>query len=46
MMEVNTLREIVTVISFGMFVGILIWVWRHRNTQDFKEAANLPFNED
>ncbi len=45
-MDINTLREIVTVISFGMFVGILIWVWRHRNTPDFKEAADLPFIED
>jgi len=45
-MDINTLREIVTVISFGMFVGILIWVWRHRKTADFKEAADLPFIED
>jgi cytochrome c oxidase cbb3-type subunit IV len=45
-MEVNTLREIVTVVSFITFVGILIWAWQHRKTNDFKEAANLPFLED
>jgi cytochrome c oxidase cbb3-type subunit 4 len=42
----NILRVAVTIISFIVFVGILIWVWRNRNTSDFKEAANLPFEED
>ncbi|HSH73927.1 MAG TPA: cbb3-type cytochrome c oxidase subunit 3 [Methylophilaceae bacterium] len=45
-MDINTLRILATVISFIAFVGILIWVWRHRNTGDFKEAANLPFTQD
>jgi cytochrome c oxidase cbb3-type subunit IV len=45
-MDMNTLRIAVTVLSFIVFVGILIWVWRNRNTSDFKEAANLPFEED
>jgi cytochrome c oxidase cbb3-type subunit 4 len=45
-MDINTLRIAVTIISFIMFVGILIWVWRNRNTSDFEEAANLPFKED
>ncbi len=45
-MDMNILRVAVTIISFIVFVGILIWVWRHRNTSDFKEAANLPFEED
>lgn len=45
-MEVNTLREIVTTLSFIVFVGILVWAWRHRQTQDFKDAANLPFTDD
>ncbi|MDI1297991.1 cbb3-type cytochrome c oxidase subunit 3 [Methylotenera sp.] len=45
-MDMNTLRIAVTIISFIVFVGILIWVWRNRNTSDFKEGANLPFNED
>jgi len=44
-MEINTLRILVTLISFIVFVGIMVWVWRHRNTSDFDEAANLPFDE-
>jgi cytochrome c oxidase cbb3-type subunit IV len=44
-MDINTLRILVTVASFIVFVGIVIWVWRNRNTADFKEAAKLPFDE-
>ncbi len=45
-MDINTLRVIATVASFILFVGILVWAWRHRDTVDFKEAANLPFEQD
>jgi len=45
-MDIITLRIVATVASFVMFVGIIVWVWRNRNTQDFKEAANLPFEDD
>ena len=45
-MDINTLRIAATVASFIMFVGILVWVWRNRNTSDFKDAAELPFKED
>ena len=45
-MDINTLRIAATVASFILFVGILIWVWRNRNTSDFKDAAELPFKED
>ena len=45
-MDINALRIITTVISFIMFVGILVWVWRKRNTSDFKDASELPFKED
>jgi cytochrome c oxidase cbb3-type subunit 4 len=44
-MDINTLRILVTIVSLVVFVGIVIWVWRNRNTKDFKEAANLPFIE-
>jgi cytochrome c oxidase cbb3-type subunit IV len=45
MMDINALRVVVTLISFIVFVGILVWVWRHRRNSDFEEAANLPFDE-
>jgi cytochrome c oxidase cbb3-type subunit IV len=45
-MDINTLRIAVTVVSFIVFVGILVWVWQNRNTSDFKDAADLPFKED
>lgn len=44
-MDINALRVIVTLLSFIVFVGIVVWVWRRRHTKDFKEAANLPFDE-
>ena len=45
-MNINDLRSIATVGSFIVFVFILIWTWKKRNSRDFKEAANLPFVED
>jgi cytochrome c oxidase cbb3-type subunit IV len=45
-MDVNLLRILVTVLSFIVFVSIVVWTWRNRNTTDYKEAANLPFDED
>ena len=45
-MDINTLRITTTVVSFIVFIGILVWVWRNRKSSDFKEGANLPFNED
>lgn len=44
-MDVNTLRMLVTVVSFLVFVCIMVWVWQRRHTQDYKDAANLPLNE-
>lgn len=44
-MDINTLRVLVTLVSFIVFIGIIVWVWRHRRTADFEEAANLPFDE-
>ena len=45
-MDINTLRIAVTVVSFVLFAGIVVWAWRRRNTQDFRQAANLPFEEE
>lgn len=45
-MDINTLRIVTTILSFIVFIGIAVWVWRNRKSSDFKEAANLPFKED
>lgn len=45
-MDINTLRILATIASFAVFLGIIGWAWKRRNTSDFKEAANLPFTND
>jgi len=45
-MDINTLRIIATVASFVVFIGIVAWAWSRRREADFKEAANLPFEQD
>lgn len=45
-MDINTLRIIATVASFIVFIGIVVWAWSRRRETDFKEAANLPFEQD
>jgi len=45
-MDINTLRILATIASFAVFIGIMSWAWKRRNTSDFKEAANLPFTND
>jgi cytochrome c oxidase cbb3-type subunit IV len=44
--DINTLREIATVLCFGTFVGILVWAFSRRNRARFEQAANLPFEQD
>jgi cytochrome c oxidase cbb3-type subunit 4 len=45
-MDINTLRAIVTVVTFAVFIGIVTWAWSRRNQAAFEEAAQLPFRED
>ncbi|MES2183142.1 MAG: cbb3-type cytochrome c oxidase subunit 3 [Pseudomonadota bacterium] len=45
-MDVNQLRILVTLLSFGGFIGIAVWAWSRRNTRAFDEAAQLPFAEE
>lgn len=45
-MEINTLRAWVTVLTFLVFIGIVIWAWSRRNQAAFEEAAQLPFGQD
>jgi len=45
-MDINSLRSLVTAVSFVLFVGILVWAyWPSRKT-GFDEAAQLPFITD
>lgn len=44
--DLNFLRSLVTVLSMGAFLGIVVWAWSSRNRARFDEAANLPFVEE
>ena len=45
-MDINDLRILTTVLSFAVFIGILVWAFSKRNKQDFEEAARLPLDLD
>lgn len=45
-MDINTLRAIVTVLTFAIFLGIIWWAMSARNQANFDEAAKLPFRQD
>ncbi len=45
-LDINTLRSVATVVSFVVFIGIMAWAWSKRRSDDFAEAANLPFEQD
>ncbi len=44
--DVNTLRSLVTMVSFLTFIGIIVWAYSRKNSADFDQAANLPFEQD
>lgn len=33
-------------VTFGIFVGILVWAFSRKRSKAFEEAAQLPFQED
>jgi len=45
-MDVNTLRIVITVASFAIFIGIAVWAYSGRNRQRFDEAARLALEDD
>jgi len=45
-MDINDLRNIVTLLSFGVFAGIVAWAVARRNRARFDEAAMLPFIDE
>jgi cytochrome c oxidase cbb3-type subunit 4 len=45
-MDVNDLRIATTLISFAVFIGILVWAFSRRNKEDFEAASKLPLDQD
>jgi cytochrome c oxidase cbb3-type subunit 4 len=45
-MDVNDLRAATTVISFVVFIGIIVWAYSKRNKEDFEAASKLPLDQD
>jgi cytochrome c oxidase cbb3-type subunit IV len=45
-MDINILREIVTLASFGAFLGIVAWACARRNRAGFEEAGRIPIEQD
>lgn len=46
MFDMNTLRSILTVALFVLFIAICIWAWSKDRKKEFKDAANIPFEGD
>ena len=44
-MDVNLLREVMTVVSFVAFIGIIWFALSPRNSKRFEEAARLPLED-
>jgi len=45
-MDVNTLRVVTTVLSFAVFIGIMVWAFSRRNKEVFEGASKLPLYQD
>jgi cbb3-type cytochrome oxidase subunit 3 len=45
-MDINLLREIVTVASFGSFLAIVAYAVSPGNKKHFEEAARIPLDDD
>lgn len=44
--DINTARVVVTLLSFAMFIGIMVWAYSSKNASEFDEAGKLPFDQD
>ena len=43
---INLLRILFTVLSFVLFIAIVVWAWRNRHSAQLKDAQHLPFDQD
>jgi cytochrome c oxidase cbb3-type subunit 4 len=42
----STASSVMTVVSFGTFVGIVWWAYARRNQEGWAQAAELPFADE
>lgn len=45
-MDIDIAREIVTVLAFASFLGIVWWAYSGRRKQRFEEASLLVFDDE
>ncbi len=45
-MDVNDLRIATTLISFALFIGIMVWAFSRRNKEDIEAASKLPLDQE
>lgn len=43
-MDINLIREAVTVLALAAFLGIALWAYRPGNRARFDEDARIPFD--
>ena len=44
--DINSVRIVMTVVSFLIFIGIVAWALDPRKKSQFQEAAQYPLLED
>ncbi|MES2352990.1 MAG: cbb3-type cytochrome c oxidase subunit 3 [Pseudomonadota bacterium] len=44
--DINTLRAVMTVLSFAVFIGICWWALSSKRATAFEQAARLPLDDD
>ena len=45
-MDINDLRIVFTVLSFVVFIGIVLWAYSGKRKKAFQEAAQLALDDD
>ncbi len=45
-MDINTLRIAVTVVGLVLFLALVAHCWSRRRTQEYHDAALLPFADE
>jgi cytochrome c oxidase cbb3-type subunit 4 len=45
-MDINTLRIAITLVSLVLFLALVVHCWSRRRTQEYHDAAMLPFLDE